>query len=86
MAFGLPSVQDIRAMNDQDLAKVLCGAKDREDQLLDAIKSDLLMVVAGLTKAGETHQLRIMMPADGKGGVVVQWEAKLTAGLTQEKS
>ncbi len=87
MAFGIPSVADLRAMNDTDLAALLAAAKDREDQLLAALQSgetqalDSLKALAKelfaeLLAAGETHRVRITQPGDGKGGTLVEWESK----------
>ena len=50
---------------EEGLAKVVDSLKDRETQFTDWLDARL-----------ETHRARITMPADGKGGVVVEWELK----------
>jgi len=50
---------------EEGLAKVADSLKDRETQFTDWLDARL-----------ETHRARITMPADGKGGVIVEWEAK----------
>ena len=69
----LPSLQPFfenpEAVFDAAAAKVVAqfdgDLKDRETQFTDWLDARL-----------ETHRARITMPADGKGGVIVEWEAK----------
>jgi len=58
---GFPNAEQLKAMEVEGI-----------QQFLDGIRAQIPQLVAALAKLGETHRARITMPADGKGGVIVE--------------